>query len=128
MFTSNKRIHEQCSPAAICHSLPSALNYSNTLPSPIPLHPSLGADSVWVSTDDAEIGAAAAQAGAHVHRRSAATCTDAASSLSAVLEFLGDRPGQWGLQGEVMERGGRGGGEEREGKVEIGGIWHWGSG
>ncbi|KAF0313674.1 N-acylneuraminate cytidylyltransferase [Amphibalanus amphitrite] len=31
-------------------------------------------------------------AGARVHHRSAATSTDTASSLSAVLEFLGDRP------------------------------------
>ncbi|XP_043209727.1 N-acylneuraminate cytidylyltransferase-like [Amphibalanus amphitrite] len=50
------------------------------------------ADSVWVSTDDSAIAAESEAAGARVHHRSAATSTDTASSLSAVLEFLGDRP------------------------------------
>ncbi|XP_037074277.1 N-acylneuraminate cytidylyltransferase A-like [Pollicipes pollicipes] len=51
-----------------------------------------GVDAVWVSTDDEAISRASSAAGALVHRRSAKTCTDTATSVGAVLEFLGDQP------------------------------------
>lgn len=44
-------------------------------------------DSVWVSTDDDEIAAAAVREGARVHRRAPETATATATSESAMIDF-----------------------------------------
>lgn len=49
-------------------------------------------DSVWVSTDNIDIGKEAMHAGARVHWRSAETATDNASSIMAVQEFFSFHP------------------------------------
>ncbi|CAG0890195.1 unnamed protein product [Darwinula stevensoni] len=49
-------------------------------------------DSVWVSTDEEEIGEVAREYGACVHWRDPQTATDSSSSLSATREFLQKHP------------------------------------
>ena len=47
-----------------------------------------GFDSIWVSSDNSEILQVALQHGARIHRRSAETSSDQASSIESIQEFL----------------------------------------
>ena len=47
---------------------------------------------VWVSTDDDSIAAIAVEIGAKVHRRAAATAASAASTESAMADFVAAHP------------------------------------
>lgn len=49
---------------------------------------SQGFDSIWVSSDNSEILQVALQHGARIHRRSAETSSDQASSIESIQEFL----------------------------------------
>ncbi|XP_071444009.1 N-acylneuraminate cytidylyltransferase A [Hetaerina americana] len=49
--------------------------------------------SIWVSTDHVEIAKEAERSGVFVHWRAKETATDSASSLLAVQEFCGRKPG-----------------------------------
>ena len=51
-------------------------------------------DSIWVSTDHDEIEKTSIEWGAQVHRRSAETARDQATSIEAVQEFLRFHPGK----------------------------------
>jgi CMP-N-acetylneuraminic acid synthetase len=52
-----------------------------------------GLTSIWVSSDHQDILQLALENGAKVHRRSAETSSDGASSLDAITEFLSTHPG-----------------------------------
>lgn len=52
-----------------------------------------GLTSIWVSSDHPDILQLALENGAQVHRRSAETSSDGATSLEAINEFLASHPG-----------------------------------
>lgn len=52
-----------------------------------------GLSSIWVSSDHDDILQLAHENGAQIHRRSAASSTDGASSVDAINEFLDSHSG-----------------------------------